>query len=120
MAKKIEVLVVEPGTAPRLAQVEDTMEAFSRIVGGPVETGVFPPLRAMLFYNGEENSREWDNPSRPRAEWGRASLNNVAGTLLLCGWKDSEFTSLSRNQESVFRRWFTGRKVVPHGSRQEA
>lgn len=120
MAKKIEVLVVEPGTAPRLAQVEDTMEAFSRIVGGPVETGVFPPLRAMLFYNGEENSREWDDPSLPRAEWGRAPLSRVAGTFLLCGCRGSRFTSLSRNQESVFRRWFAGKEAVLHGSRQEA
>lgn len=118
MANKIDVLVVEPGRTPRLARVEDTLEAFEEIVGGPVETGVFPPLGALLFYNGGENSREWNNPSRPRAEWGRASLNSVAGTLLLCGWKDSGFTSLSRNQESVFRRWFAGKEAVPHGSRQ--
>lgn len=123
MAKKIDVLVIEPGTAPRLARVEDTMEAFEEIVGGPVETGVFPSLRAILFYNGAENSREWGDPSRPRAEWGRAPLNSVAGTFLLCGCRGSRFTSLSPNQENMFQRWFAqgpGKEAVPHDNRQEA
>lgn len=120
MVKKIEVMVVTPGEAPRLTLVENTMEAFEKIVGGPVETGIFPPLRALLFYNGQENSREWGDPSRPRAEWGRAPLNGVSGTLLLCGWQGSRFTSLSHNQESMFRRWFAGpgKEDVPFGNRQ--
>ena len=36
MAKKIDILVVEPGEAPRPAKVEDTLEAFQQIVGGRV------------------------------------------------------------------------------------
>ncbi len=47
MAKEISVLLVEPGKAPRLAKAEDTLEAFQKIVGGPVEasrpTGQTPP-----------------------------------------------------------------------------
>ena len=33
MANKIDILVVEPGEAPRPAKVEDTLEAFQQIVG---------------------------------------------------------------------------------------
>lgn len=66
MAKKISVLVVEPGTSPRLTQTEDTMKAFEKIVGGPVEIGYMPSLRVMLFYNGAENSRGLTNGARRR------------------------------------------------------
>lgn len=99
MAKKISVLVVEPGTSPRLMQTEDTMKAFEKIVGGPVEIGYMPSLRVMLFYNGEENSRGPD-------EWGRTPLQSVSGTYLLCGCGNNRHTSLSPSQEVVFRRWF--------------
>ena len=39
MANKIDILVVEPCEAPRPIQVEDTLEAFQQIVGGPIEAG---------------------------------------------------------------------------------
>lgn len=41
MANKIDILVVEPCEAPRPAQVEDTLEAFQQIVGGPIEAGCY-------------------------------------------------------------------------------
>ncbi len=55
MSEKINVLIVEPGKAPRPARVEDTLEAFQMIVGGPIEAGCYLPQRVMLFYNGEKN-----------------------------------------------------------------
>ncbi len=118
MAQEIEVLVVEPGTDPRLARVEDTLEAFEQIVGGPVETGCILPQQVMLFYNGEENSREWSDPSRPRAEWGKAPLSGVAGTILLCGCKGNRFASLSPDQRNEFQRCFArgmGKEAAPLG-----
>lgn len=118
MAKKINILVVEPGTPPRLAQSEDTMEAFEKIVGGPVEIGYMPSLRVMLFYNGPENSREFDDTSRPRAEWGKVPLHGVSGTFVLCGCRNNRYTSLSSSQEVVFRRWFAklAGRAVQHGA----
>ncbi len=47
MANKIDILVVEPGVAPHPAQVEDTLEAFQQIVGGPIEAGCYLPQRVM-------------------------------------------------------------------------
>ena len=49
MAKEINVLVVEPGKAPRPAKVKNTLETFSEIVGGPVEAGCYLPQRVMLM-----------------------------------------------------------------------
>ena len=53
MANKIDILVVEPGEAPRPTQVEDTLEAFQQIVGGPIEAGCYLPQRVMLICNSE-------------------------------------------------------------------
>ena len=39
MAKKINILVVEPGKAPRPARVKNTLRTFSEIVGGSIEMG---------------------------------------------------------------------------------
>ena len=35
MDQKISVLIVEPGEEPHPTAVEDTLEAFQQIVGGP-------------------------------------------------------------------------------------
>ena len=39
MANEINILVVEPGKAPYPTKVEDTLDAFQQIVGGPIEAG---------------------------------------------------------------------------------
>ena len=56
MDQKINVLIVEPGKEPRPATVEDTLEAFQQIVGGPIEAGCYLPQRVMLICNGEGKS----------------------------------------------------------------
>ena len=43
MAKKINILVVEPGKAPRPARVKNTLPTFSEIVGGSIEMGCYLP-----------------------------------------------------------------------------
>ena len=53
MANEIDILVVEPGEAPRPAKAEDTLEAFQQIVGGPIEAGCYLPQRVMLVCNSE-------------------------------------------------------------------
>ena len=35
MTREIDILVVEPGKAPRPDRVADTLETFQKIVGGP-------------------------------------------------------------------------------------
>ena len=101
MAQKINVLVVEAGKAPRPAKVENTMEAFEKIVGGPVEAGVYLPQRVMLIRN--ENGKALGLPpnrSNPRAK------DYIAGTFLLCGFEDTRFTSLTPAQQVEFQEYF--------------
>jgi hypothetical protein len=48
MAKEIDILVLEPGEAPRPAKAEDTWEAFQKIMGGPIEAGAALALVVQL------------------------------------------------------------------------
>lgn len=83
MDQKINVLIVEPGKEPRPAAVEDTLEAFQQIVGGPIEAGCYLPQRVMLICNGEGKSMGL----MPNRENPVDSGDFIAGTFLLCGFE---------------------------------
>ena len=102
MANKIDILVVEPCEAPRPIQVEDTLEAFQQIVGGPIEAGCYLPQRVMLICNGEgKNMKLMPNRENPTD-----SGDFIAGTFLLCGFEEEHFTSLTSAQQREFEAYF--------------
>lgn len=57
MEHEINILVVEPGKAPRPARVDYSLETFSQIVGGELAMGCFLPQRVMLLYNEDKEFR---------------------------------------------------------------
>ena len=102
MANKIDILVVEPGEAPRPTQVEDTLEAFQQIVGGPIEAGCYLPQRVMLVCNGEgKNMGLMPNRENPTD-----SGDFIAGTFLLCSFEGEHFASLTAAQQREFEAYF--------------
>ena len=102
MANKIDILVVDPCKAPRPIQVEDTLEAFQQIVGGPIEAGCYLPQRVMLICNGEgKNMKLMPNRENPTD-----SGDFIAGTFLLCGFEEEHFTSLTSAQQREFEAYF--------------
>ena len=48
MTKQIDVLVMEPGKAPRLTKTENTLDSFEQIIGAPADVGCYLPQRVML------------------------------------------------------------------------
>ena len=102
MTKEIDILVVEPGKAPRPAKTEDTLEAFQKIVGGPIEAGCYLPQRVMLICNSEgKNMRLMPNRENPTD-----SRDFIAGTFLLCSFEEDSFASLTPAQRQEFERYF--------------
>jgi len=102
MAKKIDILVVEPGKAPYPAEAEDNLEAFQKIVGGPIEAGCYLPQRVMLICNGEgKNMRLMPNRENPTD-----SRDFIAGTFLLCSFEGEHFASLTTAQRKEFEEYF--------------
>lgn len=102
MAEKINILVVEPGKTPRPAQVENTLDTFTKIVGGAIEAGCYMPQAVLLVYNGE--GREMGLPPN-RATPG--TRDYIAGTFLLCGIDGPDFASLTPAQQFEFQELFS-------------
>ena len=101
MAREIEILLVEPGKAPRPAKVNDTLEAFQEIVGGPIEAGAYLPQRVMLICNGEGKNLGLPlNRADPRGG------DYIAGTFLLCSFEGENFASLTPAQQLEFQSVF--------------
>ena len=102
MDQKINVLIVEPGKEPRPATVEDTLETFQQIVGGPIEAGCYLPQRVMLICNGEgKNMKLMPNRENPTD-----SGDFIAGTFLLCSFEGEHFASLTPAQQREFEAYF--------------
>jgi len=102
MTKEIDILVVEPGRAPRPAKVEDNLEAFQKIVGGPIEAGCYLPQRVMLICNSEGKKMGL----MPNRENPADSRDFIAGTFLLCSFEGEHFTSLTAAQQKEFETYF--------------
>ncbi len=102
MANEIDILVVEPGKAPYPSRVEDTLDAFQRIVGGPIEAGCYLPQRVMLVCNGEGKNMGL----MPNRENSTDSGDFIAGTFLLCSFEGEHFTSLTPAQQREFEAYF--------------
>lgn len=102
MANKIDILVVEPCEAPRPIQVEDTLEAFQQIVGGPIEAGCYLPQRVMLICNGEGKNMGLPlNRPNPTDQG-----DYIHGTFLLCSFEGERFASLTPAQQTQFQEYF--------------
>ena len=102
MDQKINILIVEPGKEPRPATVEDTLEAFQQIVGGPIEAGCYLPQRVMLVCNGEGKHMGL----MPNRENTMDSGDFIAGTFLLCSFEGEHFASLTPAQQTQFQAYF--------------
>lgn len=101
MDKTIDILVVEPGKAPRPARVEHTLENLQDIVGGQLEIGCFLPQRVLLICN-EYGKSQGLTPNRRNP----GTEDYIAGTFLLCGFEGEGFGSLTPEQQQEFQRLF--------------
>lgn len=99
MSKMIDILVVEPGKAPRPARVENTLEKITEIVGGQPEMGCFLPQRVLLACREDMTGL---TPNRRNPTTGEV----ISGPFLLCGFDDTGFSSLTPEQQQEFGRSF--------------
>lgn len=105
--KTLRTLIVEPGMAPRIGEVEDTLEAKQKVVDGLIEL-VFPPSHpddVCLICNEEGKLRGLPLNRAIRLEDGTA-YDIIAGTfLILRAPEESEdFESLTDEQIEIYSR----------------
>jgi len=105
----MKILVVEPNEKPKIAEIESTLEAEQKIVGGLIEM-VFPPNHPddCCIICNEEGKFNGSLPNRPiRLEDG-SIYDIVFGTFFLCrAAEDSEdFDSLTDEQIEYYTRLY--------------
>ncbi len=101
MAQNMDVLIVEPGKAPRPAVIHNTLESVEAVLGGAVQVGCFLPQKVLLF-SREDTTGLAPNRCLPG---GNGYIN---GTFLLCGIpeKGCLFDSLTAGQQKEFQDIF--------------
>lgn len=100
-SRNINVLIVEPGKAPRPAAIPNTLEAVEAAVGGTAQVGCFLPKRVLLA------SRENTDCLKPNRCMPRGD-GYINGTFLLCGIPEDgcDFDSLTPEQQQEFQEIF--------------
>lgn len=101
----IGVLVVEPGKTPYEKQISSGLESLQREVGGYIEA-VYPydePVALICDEEGKLNGKEWNRALRD----GEGHIYDVvAGTFLIVGLGEDNFTSLSNEHMEQFKEKF--------------
>lgn len=99
--KNVNILIVEPGKAPRPASMANTLEAARKIVGGEIQVGCFLPQRVLLV-SQEDYGDLTPNRCIPNRD------DYIGGTFLLCGIPDEgyNFASLTPEQQKEFQDRF--------------
>ena len=99
--KDINILIVEPGKAPRPATMANTLNAAEQIVGGALQIGCFLPQRVLLISREDTTGL---TPNRPLPD----GKGYISGTFLLCGVPEEgcNFASLSPERQKEFQDKF--------------
>lgn len=101
MNQNMDILIVEPGKAPRPAVIPNTLDAVETALGGPVQVGCFLPQRVLLI-SREDTGGLAPNRSLP------GKKGYISGTFLLCGIPEEGclFDSLTPKQQKEFQDIF--------------
>lgn len=82
-------ILIEPGRAPELANLPDTLSAMEARLGGTVEHYIFPRTPAVLLFGvlGKGLNRIYRG-------------HNIYGTILCYGWRNNTLQPLSKDLQS--------------------
>ena len=93
MSKSIKVIIVEPGKAPRIAEIEGTLESMQKVVGGYIEA-VYPYEEPVAIICNEEAKLEGLPLNRALRDEDGDIYDIVAGTFFLAGLTEDDFGSV--------------------------
>lgn len=99
---KIKVLYVKPRETAKIIEIDNTLKNLQELVGGNIEL-VYPYDNKIVFIVNEEGRLLNLQPNRII----KGQL--IVGNFIIAGIKDDDFTSLSDDQLSEFKK-FLGMK----------
>ena len=103
----MQILIVEPERRPEVKEIDGTLEAMQKVVGGYIEA-IYPFDDAVALVANEEGKLDGLPANRGLRDEDGQIYDIVCGTFFLCGAPaDSEhFTSLTAEQIEKYRKHF--------------
>lgn len=92
----MKILVVEPGKAPEVKEIDGSLESMQEVVGGYIEA-IYPFDDPIALVCNEEGKINGMTPNRILVDKGGNVLDIICGTFFLCEALPTEenFTGLS-------------------------
>lgn len=103
--EKMKVLIVEPEKAPREAEIENGLESLQSVVGGYIEAAYPFDDRVAIICNEEGKLQGFPLNRALRDEDG-AIYDIVAGTFIVCGLDEEDFSTLPPEMMDKYRDHF--------------
>lgn len=98
----MNVLIVEPGKHPRLADIDESLESLQKTVGGYIEA-IYPFEDEIAIICDEESKLKSDT------EWNRMlpEIHDVIkGTFIIAGLGDEDFTDITPELAEKYKQRF--------------
>lgn len=98
----MNVLIVEPGKHPRLADIDDSLESLQKTVGGYIEA-IYPFEDEIALICDEESKLKSDT------EWNRLLPETgdvIKGTFIIAGLGDEDFTDITPELAEKYKQRF--------------
>lgn len=98
----MNVLIVEPGKHPRLADIDESLESLQKTVGGYIEA-IYPFEDEIAIICDEESKLKSDT------EWNRMLLEThdvIKGTFIIAGLGDEDFTDITPELAEKYKQRF--------------
>ena len=113
----MKILLVEPGSVPRLAEIGNTLEDMQNVVGGLIQA-VYPFEEPVALICNEEGKLLGLPLNRFLRDEAGQVYDIIAGTFFLCAAPpDSEhFESLSEEQMARYQELFRTPELFPGGA----
>jgi len=103
--EKMTVLIVEPGKAPREAEIGSGLESLQKTVGGDIQA-VYPYDEQVALICHEEGKILGMPLNRALYNEQGQLYDIVAGTFIVCGLSEDNFASLSPEDMAKFKAQF--------------
>jgi len=103
--KTIRILIIEPEKEPYEAEIENTLQAKQKIVGGLIQA-IFPYEEPVALVCNDEGKITGLPLNRALYDGKGDPYDIVAGTFFVCGLGEGNFTSLSPEHMAKFQEEF--------------
>ena len=102
----MRILLIEPEKEPTVDEIDDTLEAMQKTVGGYIQA-IYPFEDSVALVCHEKAKLQGLSLNRALYERGsRSPYDIIAGTFFICGLGDENFTSLTEEQIQTYTERF--------------